>query len=103
VESDWLYDSLQQKRPRPRDPKPYLWARILETELKPQKKQKVATTPKSPRQPPMNKITTSLLAAVPDPFVQEKLAKKKPLRASKKTDALCMYLIDPSNVLLGTY
>ncbi|KAJ5664240.1 hypothetical protein N7507_004971 [Penicillium longicatenatum] len=88
VESDWLYDSLQQKKPRPRDPKPYLWARILEAELKPRKKQKVAATPKSPRQPPMNKNTTSLLAAVPDPFVQAKVTKKKPVRASKKTDAL---------------
>jgi len=54
VNSDWLYDSLQQKSHRPKDTKPYLWKRILEAELKPRKKQKLATTSKSQSKTPMS-------------------------------------------------
>ncbi|KAJ6109322.1 hypothetical protein N7486_001556 [Penicillium sp. IBT 16267x] len=77
VKSDWLYDSLQQiSSRRPRDAKPYLWERILEAAMNPRKKQKLATT-KTQHKTPMK-----------DPFVQEKVVKRKAARNAKKTVAL---------------
>ncbi|KAJ5752851.1 hypothetical protein N7520_009768 [Penicillium odoratum] len=72
VRSDWLYDSLQQKSLRPKDAKPYLWEKILEDEMRPRKKQKLAAASK----PPSKKVQRK--KPPKDPFL-----KKKPAPRSK--------------------
>ncbi|KAJ5628025.1 hypothetical protein N7490_010253 [Penicillium lividum] len=90
VRSDWLYDSLQQKSIRPKDAKPYLWEKILEGEMRPRKKQKLAAAPK----PPSKKVQRK--KPPKDPFLKKKPASKTVVLHTKEAWDATLTRIGPN-------